>query len=318
MTVALFIASKNTLTAAIVTSWLESGNSISEVWCENDSSLLQTPRGLSGKVFPQFDTVRVLRNAGIKVRAVPPLHKWNEASEAALATGAEVLVSALTLQWIPMSLIELFPGKAVNFHPALLPRYRGPGPIAGMLIDGAADESGGVTLHLLTEGFDEGPVIAQIACPRSEARDFFDWYFQIATAAGQLAGTELPAYLRGERQLQPQNHAEASYRRMKDGEIDLGSHMMLREIEHRFSAFGPHHAHRWICSNGDKYAVTGVVRVLGERANKPDRRRLLSLDVDLADLRVRLRMRTPVSQALLASARLSAMKRATRRSATKP
>lgn len=308
---ALFIASATPFTAAVMRAWLQAGNSVSEIWCEPGSAYLKQSRSVAGRLFPQFDAVRVAQSAGIRVRACPPLGRWPEAPDTAATTGADVLISSMTLQKIPQALIEAFPDRAVNFHPALLPAYRGPAPIAGMLIDGTADRFGGITLHLLTEGFDEGPVIAHEACPRSAAQDLFEWNFQIAMAAGRLAGQALPEYLRGGLRPMPQDPALASYRRLSKGEVDLSSKLTHAQLEARLGAFGRHHLHRWI-SQDDRLGVTGLVSVQGAAAGLPERRGLLHIDADLADCRVRLRRRTPFFQLARATARLRAFYRATK------
>ncbi|MFZ4541504.1 MAG: methionyl-tRNA formyltransferase, partial [Rickettsiales bacterium] len=54
-------------------------------------------------------------------------------------------------------------GRAFNVHAALLPRNRGPNPIQWALIHG--DTTTGVTLHVMDEDFDSGPIIAQQEVP---------------------------------------------------------------------------------------------------------------------------------------------------------
>ncbi|WP_374174037.1 methionyl-tRNA formyltransferase [Flavobacterium tructae] len=47
----------------------------------------------------------------------------------------------------------------VNFHPSLLPKYRGPNPISWVLING--EELTGLTIHKLTKGIDSGDILYQ-------------------------------------------------------------------------------------------------------------------------------------------------------------
>ena len=47
----------------------------------------------------------------------------------------------------------------LNFHPSLLPRYRGPTPLYWILRQG--ETSSGVTVHFIDEGIDTGPIVAQ-------------------------------------------------------------------------------------------------------------------------------------------------------------
>lgn len=60
---------------------------------------------------------------------------------------------------LPAPLIDLAPRGAVNLHPSLLPRYRGPAPLFWIFHDGL--EHAGVTVHALDEGADTGPLLAQ-------------------------------------------------------------------------------------------------------------------------------------------------------------
>jgi hypothetical protein len=71
----------------------------------------------------------------------------------------------MTHQIVPENILALFPGRAVNFHPAILPHYRGPNPRAGMILDGKADLYGGITLHCLSRGIDRGDIIAMRKVP---------------------------------------------------------------------------------------------------------------------------------------------------------
>lgn len=48
---------------------------------------------------------------------------------------------------------------SVNIHPSLLPRYRGPNPYIQTILHG--EEFSGVTVHLISENFDEGPILKQ-------------------------------------------------------------------------------------------------------------------------------------------------------------
>jgi phosphoribosylglycinamide formyltransferase 1 len=57
-----------------------------------------------------------------------------------------------------------FGDRVLNVHPALLPRYGGVG-MYGMAVHEAVIAAGetesGVTVHVVTEGYDEGPIVAQ-------------------------------------------------------------------------------------------------------------------------------------------------------------
>jgi phosphoribosylglycinamide formyltransferase 1 len=59
--------------------------------------------------------------------------------------------------------IEQWPGRLLNIHPALLPAYRGLHTHERALADGVKIH--GCTVHFVSAGMDEGPVIAQAAVP---------------------------------------------------------------------------------------------------------------------------------------------------------
>jgi phosphoribosylglycinamide formyltransferase 1 len=69
---------------------------------------------------------------------------------------------------IPQELIELFPDRIVNIHPALLPKHGGKG-MYGDHVHAAVIESGdkesGITIHFVNEYYDEGRTIFQAKCP---------------------------------------------------------------------------------------------------------------------------------------------------------
>jgi methionyl-tRNA formyltransferase len=56
---------------------------------------------------------------------------------------------------IPDSVRSIFPHGVLNFHPALLPQYRGPKPLHWIALDNAWEKHGGVTLHEMTDEFDK-------------------------------------------------------------------------------------------------------------------------------------------------------------------
>lgn len=71
------------------------------------------------------------------------------------------LVSGFYPHIIPAQILALAPG--VNVHPSLLPRWRGPDPCVWAIR--AGDVETGITVHVLTEALDEGPILAQRRIP---------------------------------------------------------------------------------------------------------------------------------------------------------
>ena len=109
----------------------------------------------------------------------------------------------------------------LNIHPSLLPRHRGPSPVATAILEG--DETTGVTIMLLDEGMDTGPILAQREtpiAPDETCDNLTDRLFHIG--ANLLAAT-LHRWSAAQIEPTPQNHANATItQRLQraDGHID--------------------------------------------------------------------------------------------------
>ena len=76
----------------------------------------------------------------------------------------DLIVLAGFLWLIPKNLLEAFPNKIINIHPALLPKYGGKGmygdKVHTAILENGETESG-ITIHFVNEKFDEGEIIHQ-------------------------------------------------------------------------------------------------------------------------------------------------------------
>jgi phosphoribosylglycinamide formyltransferase-1 len=77
------------------------------------------------------------------------------------------IVLAGFLWLIPENLIHTFPGKIINIHPALLPKFGGKG-MYGMKVHEAVEAAGetetGITIHEVNEQYDEGRILFKAIC----------------------------------------------------------------------------------------------------------------------------------------------------------
>ena len=82
--------------------------------------------------------------------------------------GADLIILAGFLWKIPAVLIDVYPRRIINIHPALLPMYGGKG-MYGQHVHEAVLNSGevqsGITIHYVDEHYDNGDIIFQTACP---------------------------------------------------------------------------------------------------------------------------------------------------------
>jgi phosphoribosylglycinamide formyltransferase-1 len=81
-----------------------------------------------------------------------------------LKNEADFIILAGFLWRIPQKIIDAFPDKIINIHPALLPKYGGKG-MYGMRVHKAVKENNeketGITIHYVNANYDEGAIIYQ-------------------------------------------------------------------------------------------------------------------------------------------------------------
>ncbi|MPQ48695.1 phosphoribosylglycinamide formyltransferase [Marinifilum sp. N1E240] len=84
----------------------------------------------------------------------------------------DLIVLAGFLLLLPPRLIDAFPNKIVNIHPALLPKFGGKG-MYGMNVHNAVVENkekeSGITIHMVNEKFDDGKIVFQAKCVVEES-----------------------------------------------------------------------------------------------------------------------------------------------------
>lgn len=69
---------------------------------------------------------------------------------------------------IPANVIDAYPGRIINIHPALLPKFGGKG-LYGIRVHravlAAGESESGCSVHIVTKDYDEGPVVGQVTVP---------------------------------------------------------------------------------------------------------------------------------------------------------
>lgn len=107
----------------------------------------------------------------------------------------DFIVLAGFLLQIPSSLINRYPNKIVNIHPALLPKHGGKGMYGdrvhqAVVADG--DTQSGITIHYVDEHYDSGAVIFQATCEVLPA----DSSSEVATKVHQLEYAHFPRIIK--------------------------------------------------------------------------------------------------------------------------
>ena len=100
----------------------------------------------------------------------PDRTAWNVTlADAVAAHEPDLVVLAGFMRLLGPGFLGRFPSRVVNTHPALLPAFPGAHAVADALAYGV--KVSGVTVHLVDEGVDTGPVVAQAAVPVLEDDD---------------------------------------------------------------------------------------------------------------------------------------------------
>src|SRR5678810_1400523 len=109
------------------------------------------------------DSLRVAaQEKGLKVHQFKSLRD-PEAAKAMQESGADIGIMAFVLQFAPQDFVKIPKHGTIQYHPSLLPLYRGPSSINWPIIRG--DAKTGLTIFRPNDGLDEGPVILQKETP---------------------------------------------------------------------------------------------------------------------------------------------------------
>lgn len=197
----------------------------------------EKPRGRSRAPQPTPVQMAALE-LGLRVETPPGLRS-SAAQDVLRGFGAAVFVVVAYGRLLPVKVLEMPALGVVNVHPSRLPLYRGPSPVAAVVLDGAVET--GVSLMLLDEGMDTGPVVARSA-PLSlvgteRAGELTKRLLELG--AGMLPGV-LRRLERGELTPEPQDDSLATVTQLlsrEDGRIDWSQ--PARQIERMVRAYDP-------------------------------------------------------------------------------
>lgn len=126
----------------------------------------------------------------------------------------------------------------INIHPSLLPLYRGPSPIQSAILNG--DKFSGVSIMLLDDQMDHGPILAQEKLPVLPTDTMPTLQDRLAVLAADLLVRTLPAYVADKLKAQPQDDQAATYSRIitrEDGQLNWQDSAV--QIDRQFRAYFP-------------------------------------------------------------------------------
>ena len=168
----------------------------------------------------------------------PPSFRSAGARQELGALRPDVIVVAAYGKLLPPDVLDLPPYGCLNLHPSLLPRYRGPSPVATAILEGVATT--GVTLMQLDEGMDTGPILARQERPLYGDETAATLTADLFSMGAQLLLDNLEGWTAGRLPAQPQDEAQATITRKlerADGWADWS--LSAAELERRRRAFTP-------------------------------------------------------------------------------
>jgi len=154
------------------------------------------------------------------------------------AIAPDAIVLAAYGQILPREVLGIPRQGPINLHASLLPRHRGPAPIAWAILEG--DQVTGVSVMRMEERLDTGPVYAQQPVPIAAEDTVESLEGQLAEAGAQLMAVTLPRIAAGLKPV-PQPDAGVTYARRlttDDGRLDLNA-LSAVEVDRRVRALNP-------------------------------------------------------------------------------
>ena len=182
-----------------------------------------------------------------------------ELHERLVALAPDVAVVVAYGSILPAALLEVPRKGFVNLHFSLLPLYRGAAPVQRSIMNG--DEATGVSVMVLTEGMDEGPVIVRREEPIAPEDTSATVGARLAVVGADLLVDALAGYLDGSLVPQPQDDAAATYApkiTTEDARIDWSAD--AGSIHDLVRALDPHPG-AWTTLDGQRIKVLRVHEV---------------------------------------------------------
>lgn len=154
---------------------------------------------------------------------------------------------------IPSNMLSIPRFGAINVHPSLLPKYRGPSPMQNAIMNG--DKQTGVTIMLLDEGMDTGPLIAKLVIDLSNEETLETLEKKVCDVGPKLLVETLWRFFKGELKPTQQDDSIATITKIltrEIGRVDWSQDAL--SLERKFRAFTtwPGLWTTWKRNNGDE------------------------------------------------------------------
>jgi len=239
---------------AVLEAFLARGDEVAGVFCAPE------------KEGARPDVLKVAaEEKGLPVFQFPSL-KSAEAEAAMRGLNAEIGIMAYVLQFAPQSFVNIPKHGTIQYHPSLLPKYRGPSSINWPIAKG--DTQTGLSIFRPTDGLDEGPVILQKTCEIGPDDTIGEVYFNRLFPLGVAAMLEAADLVAADRHVEiAQDEDAASYEgwfRARESAVNWASH--VDHVYNIIRAANPAPG-AWTTLNGQKLQIFDarkhLVRTIG-------------------------------------------------------
>jgi methionyl-tRNA formyltransferase len=200
---------------AVLEAFLARGDQVAGVFCAPEK---EGAKADVLKVAATEKDVRVFQFSSLRNK---------EAQDAMRSLGVDLSVMAFVLQFAPQESVNIPKKGTIQYHPSLLPKYRGPSSINWPIIRG--DTRTGLSIFRPNDGLDEGPVILQKETPISAEDTLGSVYFERLFPMGVKAMLEAAdLVVAGKHRETVQDETQASYEgwcRVAEARINWASHV---------------------------------------------------------------------------------------------
>jgi methionyl-tRNA formyltransferase len=200
---------------SVLEAFLARGDQVAGVFCSPEKPGAR-PDAL--KVAAQEKGVKVFQFASLKS---------DEAKQALKELDVELGIMAFVLQFAPQDFVNIPQRGTIQYHPSLLPKYRGPSSINWPIARG--DTQTGLTIFRPTDGLDEGPVILQKTTPIGPDDTLGTVYFERLFPMGVQAMLEAAdLVVAGKHRETTQDESHATYEgwfRKAEARVHWASHV---------------------------------------------------------------------------------------------
>lgn len=163
----------------------------------------------------------------------------SELSALAPRLEADFSIVAYYYQILSKEILKRFVLGTIGVHYSFLPKYRGATPVQAAIL--AGDDAIGISLYLIDERLDHGPILAQKSVPMSPHDTYLDLENKLTPIAGQMLEELIPKFVKGEIAPRSQDHSAATFTKKfetKDGFVDFDKDDPIL-IERKVRALNP-------------------------------------------------------------------------------